>query len=594
MSKRSILTATLLSFSFFTFPLQATTIVPPDNLGQLAHMSRAVVFGQAVESWVEEGGTIPATVTRFHLLEQVAGASPGFVFEVREPGGTLRGKGAAVEGAPRYREGRNYLLFLDRAPGGRWRSKMMAYGLLEEDESSGLLRPLPEAARIEAVASKSFEPVVVYRKETVLAHLREVARGAPWSYQQATAGVSRGDFLQATAEPLATSPSGCQFLTDGGDNLPIRWFGYEDGSQTTTIVPTTPGQTGISDGGVSAVQQGVTAWTDHPDSVIRFFSGPTRPRSITCSGSFDYDQNAVVFNDPCDDIADLSGTCSGTLAFGGALYDNTVTRSHDGELWHPALNTFVVVNNGTQCVGEVNFKEVLTHELGHTQGFSHHNPPNPADATMSAFLKRDGRGASIASVDKICASYTYHTFLDVPYSHMFWRHIEAIENARITGGCGGASYCPGNSISRAEVSIFLVRGSHGSGFIPPSPRGMFTDVPTSFWAAAFIEQLAADGISRGCGADVFCPNATVTRAQMAVFLVRARHGSSFVPPPATGTTFADVPASYWAASYIEQLYADGITGGCAATPERRYCPDDNVSRGEMAVFLARTYNLPLP
>ena len=42
-----------------------------------------------------------------------------------------------------------------------------------------------------------------------------------------------------------------------------------------------------------------------------------------------------------------------------------------------------------------------------------------------------------------------------------------------------------------------------------------------------------------------------------------------------------------------ELYADGVTGGCASNP-RRYCPDDNATRGEMATFLTRTYNLPLP
>ena len=83
---------------------------------------------------------------------------------------------------------------------------------------------------------------------------------------------------------------------------------------------TTPGQTGIADGGVAAVQAGTGAWTDHPDSVIRFNFGGTRARNLTCSGNFDYDTNAVVFNDPCGDISDLSG-CAGTLAFGGAIYD---------------------------------------------------------------------------------------------------------------------------------------------------------------------------------------------------------------------------------------------------------------------------------
>src|SRR5215210_1569644 len=145
-------------------PARATTVAPPQNLGHLARVSAAVVFAQAVESRVEEDENLPYTVTRFLTLRPVAGADPGLLFEVREPGGSGRVRAAAVAGAPRYQEGHDYLLFLDRAPEGRWRSKMMAYGLREEVAGTGLLRPLPETHRIEAVARKSFEPVGVYRK----------------------------------------------------------------------------------------------------------------------------------------------------------------------------------------------------------------------------------------------------------------------------------------------------------------------------------------------------------------------------------------------------------------------------------------------
>jgi hypothetical protein len=75
---------------------------------------------------------------------------------------------------------------------------------------------------------------------------------------------------------------------------------------------------------------------------------------------------------------------------------------------------------------------------------------------------------------------------------------------------------------------------------------------------------------------------------MAVLLTVARGEN---PPPATGTRFADVPASYWAARWIEQLAADGVTGGCGGG---NFCPDLAVTRGEMAVFLATAFHLPLP
>jgi len=55
------------------------------------------------------------------------------------------------------------------------------------------------------------------------------------------------------------------------------------------------------------------------------------------------------------------------------------------------------------------------------------------------------------------------------------------------------------------------------------------------------------------------------------------------------TGFNDVPVTQWAAAWIKQLAAEGITTGCSGG---NYCPDNNVTRAEMAVFLVRTFNLP--
>jgi uncharacterized protein (DUF1800 family) len=129
---------------------------------------------------------------------------------------------------------------------------------------------------------------------------------------------------------------------------------------------------------------------------------------------------------------------------------------------------------------------------------------------------------------------------------------------------------------------------------PPSvlPRAWFTDfadVPSSSAVHASVEQMLRDGITSGCGSGNYCPNASITRAQMAVFLLRASHGSSYVPPPATGTIFADVSATDFAADWIEELYTEGITGGCATNP-LRYCPDNSVTRAQMAPFLLKVYH----
>src|SRR3954453_9669058 len=100
MSRRLLAVASLFISSLSLPPANATTVVAPANLGRLARASQTVTFAEAVESWAEGGETIPFTVTRFHRLEAVSGASTGDVFEVREPGGRLADKAAAVAGAP--------------------------------------------------------------------------------------------------------------------------------------------------------------------------------------------------------------------------------------------------------------------------------------------------------------------------------------------------------------------------------------------------------------------------------------------------------------------------------------------------------------
>jgi hypothetical protein len=70
------------------------------------------------------------------------------------------------------------------------------------------------------------------------------------------------------------------------------------------------------------------------------------------------------------------------------------------------------------------------------------------------------------------------------------------------------------------MAVFLLRAKYGQDYQPPTPTGVFDDVDLNHWAAPWIEQLAAEGITTGCGPDIYCPKDAVTRAQMAVFLVR--------------------------------------------------------------------------
>ncbi len=143
-------------------------------------------------------------------------------------------------------------------------------------------------------------------------------------------------------------------------------------------------------------------------------------------------------------------------------------------------------------------------------------------------------------------------------------------------------------MTRAQMAIFLVRAMHGVSFVPSPSIDIFADVPEGSFGADYIEQLYNDGITAGCGGGNYCPDQIVTRAQMAIFLVRAKHGIAFIPPTATGI-FADVPVGSFGANYIEQLAADGVTSGCGGG---NFCPSATVKRDSMAVFLVRAFNLP--
>ncbi|HTY43425.1 MAG TPA: PQQ-dependent sugar dehydrogenase [Thermoanaerobaculia bacterium] len=181
-------------------------------------------------------------------------------------------------------------------------------------------------------------------------------------------------------------------------------------------------------------------------------------------------------------------------------------------------------------------------------------------------------------------------FLDVPPAHLFHDYVDTMARVGVTAGCGGGNYCPDTANTRAQMAVFLLKAEHGSAYAPPPCAGLFADVPCpGGFAVDWIEQLALEGVTGGCGGGNFCPSAPVTRAQMAIFLLKTSLGSAHVPPPAVGI-FGDVPQGAFAADWIEDLYGRGITGGCQASP-LLYCPDNPNTRGQMAVFLTKTFSL---
>ena len=169
-------------------------------------------------------------------------------------------------------------------------------------------------------------------------------------------------------------------------------------------------------------------------------------------------------------------------------------------------------------------------------------------------------------------------FLDVPRSHTHAAAIESIAARGVTRGCGdGRTFCPDTAVTREQVATFLVRAFA----LPPGPGGTFRDVGGTHEAS--VDALVAAGITRGCAPDRFCPRDGLTRAQMASLLART------LDLPAGSGGFRDVPAGHPHGGAIAAIADTGITKGCS---DGRFCPDDVVTRAQMASFLDRALRHP--
>jgi hypothetical protein len=148
--------------------------------------------------------------------------------------------------------------------------------------------------------------------------------------------------------------------------------------------------------------------------------------------------------------------------------------------------------------------------------------------------------------------------------------------AGITAGCGPSLYCPNATVTREQMASFLVRALD----LPRTGPDRFVDDQDSPHQSD-INALAAAGLTSGCSSTEFCPREPVTRDQMASFLARALGLS-----PSSRDMFGDDNGNLHERN-INALAIAAITGGCAPG---RYCPAGAVTRGQMAAFLRRAFS----
>ena len=167
--------------------------------------------------------------------------------------------------------------------------------------------------------------------------------------------------------------------------------------------------------------------------------------------------------------------------------------------------------------------------------------------------------------------------------------LRVVWNGRLLPACSEAQppcEAPRSVNERGDYVITVAAHAGGEASFVWGPS--FLDTGTSIFMSD-IEWLAEEGVTKGCSPpinDLFCPEDQVTRGQMAAFLVR------FLGLTDRGDVdFADDNGSVFEAD-IEKLAAAGITRGCNPPTNDMFCPNDPVTREQMAAFLTRALGLP--
>jgi all-beta uncharacterized protein/S-layer family protein len=286
-------------------------------------------------------------------------------------------------------------------------------------------------------------------------------------------------------------------------------------------------------------------------------TGPARSGMIFIEGQ------AFTINQDASCLSISPGSRS--FAANGGSGNINVTAS-TGCAWTSVSNNpeFITITSGASGTG--------------SGAVSYSVASNPATTIRSGTISVEGHTFIV---------YQGASFLDVPETHLFYNEIGKLASRGVTLGCGGGNYCPEQAVTREQMSAFIIRAL--GVFTPPQPPSQrFMDVLPQNPFYAFIEQMAVRQITLGCGGGNYCPTQPVLREQMAAFIIRGL--GEFNPPVPGSQRFNDVPPSNPFYNFIDRMAALGITSGCSASPPL-YCPGATVTRGQMAVFLVRAFNL---
>jgi hypothetical protein len=210
-------------------------------------------------------------------------------------------------------------------------------------------------------------------------------------------------------------------------------------------------------------------------------------------------------------------------------------------------------------------------------------PPNTFGFDLTGSITFQGPPATSQTIP-VTERFETQTFSDVLPSAYYFDAVELFAGKGITDGCAIMEFCPTAYVTRAQMAIFIVRAVIGGDNFTYTQTPYFTDVPVGAFGFQWIQKLADLGITSGCSPTLFCPDDSLDRAQAAVFIIRARYGATFPFEYPPLPYFTDVPSDAFGFSWIQKMAQVGITDGCTSST---YCPSASIMRADMATFVMR-------
>ncbi len=180
-------------------------------------------------------------------------------------------------------------------------------------------------------------------------------------------------------------------------------------------------------------------------------------------------------------------------------------------------------------------------------------------------------------------------------SDPYWAlwEIEAICAAGIVKGYADGTYKPTDPVTRDQMAVYISRAlAKGDANVPTGPAtATFSDVATDHWAFRYVEYAVSSNVVKGYTDTIYSPADPVDRGQMAVFIARAKGWVKLTDALDTAAQlFPDVPAGFWSGVAIKACLDNGVVKGY---DDGTYQPAREVTRDQMAVYVARAFELPM-